>query len=182
MQKSDDKNKWANTFCEFMEIESARVPPELLENVRSSILNALNPSGWFVFLKTSLIYLTVGLLTLFFCPQFGISFTSHLGIMPFLMKFGETVCMLGCGAIFAGTSLLVASILLKPEEIRVLRENQILHLTSLATLSLGSFLCLGAEIFEAISLIWMLGAILGGALSLELGWKIRKFSLTVRST
>jgi hypothetical protein len=144
----------------------------VLKQVRAE----LNPSAFAVFTKTALIHAFVGGLTLLFCPQFGIKLTSSHGVMPYLMKFGEGFCMLGCGAVFTAMSLLVASIALRAEEVRALKRNWPLQLAILAMLSLGALLCLGGEILLTLGLIWAVGAIIGGAVSLEAGWAYRRHS------
>lgn len=159
---------------EFMAVEPVSVPKAVETSVFSLIDEALHPSPLKVFVRVALIQFVVGSFTLLFCPQFGVSFLSSHGIMPFLMQFGESVCMLGCGAIFTSLSLLLVSFLLRPEEIRSLRRHEVLHLFSLSTLSLGALLCLGGEIVFTLGLVWLLGAMIGGAATLELGWFIRR--------
>lgn len=177
--KKNEKKDWVNEFNEYLLIESVNVPISHSTNVLAQIHQELNPTSLKVFGKISLIHFAMGLLTLLFCPQFGISVTSGLGLMPYLMKFGDSICMLGCGAVFTSLSLFTASLVLKPEEVRVLKQNQILQLATLSTLSLGAFLCIGGEIVFALGLAWILGAIIGGTLSLEVGWKLRLLSAKV---
>jgi hypothetical protein len=97
-----------------------------------------------------------------------------MGLMPYLIKFGDSICMLGCGALFTGFSFFIASLALRPEEIRVFKQNEILQLVTIASLSLGAFLCVGGEVVASLGLIWIFGALIGGALSLEAGWTLRK--------
>ena len=170
----NNKKSWETEFREFAEAESVSVPEALSAHVLETIHHEMNPAALTVFTKVVFIQAVVGAVSLLFCPQFGVSLTSSLGIMPYLMKFGESVCMLGCGGLFAGLSLLAASLLLKPEEVRSLKQHEVLHLVSLATLSLGAFLCLGGEIVFTLGLVWLLGAVLGGAISLEAGWALRR--------
>jgi hypothetical protein len=169
----NDKLSWEKDFAEFMNKGETQVPDALSTQVLSQIHKELNPSATNVFLKIAFIQFAVGSVSLLFCPQFGISLTSSQGIMPYLMKFGEGVCMLGCGAIFTAFSLLIASFALRPEEVRALKQHELLHLLSLATLSLGAFLCLGGEIVLTLGFVWILGAIIGGIFTLELGWALR---------
>jgi hypothetical protein len=164
-------------FAEFLASERGEVPPGLSRELFTRVHADLNPSSAQVFGKISLIQLGVGTGSLLFCPQFGIAFTSSRGIMPYLMQFGEGICMLGCGALFTGVSILVGSLILRPEEVRVLRERKILLLASLATLSMGAFLCLGAEVVAGLGVAWVLGAFLGSVTTLEIGWRLRRLSL-----
>jgi hypothetical protein len=169
---------WEQDFAEFSSAESARVPDSMAAPVLDQIRSDLNPSAYSVFLKTALIHAAVGALTLLFCPQFGLKLTSSHGVMPYLMKFGEGFCMLGCGAVFTALSLLVTSLALRAEEVRVLKRSWPVQLGFLAMFSLGAFLCLGGEIVLTLGLIWAVGAILGGGVSLEAGWAYRRISAT----
>lgn len=174
-----EKNKrldWETDFREFLEMEEVAVPQALSARVADPILRKLNPSFWQVFLKLILIQAVAGGVSLLYCPQFGVSFTSSHGLMHYLMQYGETVCMVGCGALFTGASLLVASFALRPEEVRVFREHRLLQMTSIAALSIGAFFCVGGTIVGGLALVWALGAIVGGMVTLELGWSIRRLT------
>jgi hypothetical protein len=172
----NDKNfsAWQKDYEEFSSASGEAVPVAMSAAISERVRSDLNPSAFRVFGKTAVIHSFVGAATLLFCPQFGVSFTSGMGLMPYLMKYGESVCMLGCGALFTAVSLMVASLVLRPEEVRALKENEILQLATLSTLSLGAISFLGGEIALTLGFVWLLGAILGGALSLEAGWVFRK--------
>lgn len=174
MERSKNAYGWEKEFIEFASIEPVEAPAMVSAAVLKQVSDDLHPSAIKVFSKTALIHTLVGLTTLLFCPQFGLSFTSSMGLMPYLMKYGESVCMLGCGAFFTGISLLVVSLVLRPEEVRALKERQVLQLAFLSTLSLGAFVCLGGEVVLSLGLAWALGAIVGGALTLEAGWACRR--------
>lgn len=178
-----DKNKkiqseWVKDFQEFLAVDALEAPSALSNKILSTVSDLLNPSPFMVFGKLSLIHFIVGFMTLLFCPQFGLSLTSSMGLMHYLMQFGKEVGMLGCGAFFIGTSLFAAAMILKPEEINVLRRGKLIQLASLSTLSFGAFIAFGAEIVIGLGLIWVLGAILGGAASLEIGNWFRKVCAT----
>lgn len=177
MENKPNFKDWQKDFTDFADAEPASVPGSLSSSVLRRIRNELNPGAVLVFTKTALIHAFVGTATMLACPQFGFSFTGSHGVLHYLMRYGESVCMLACGAIFTAFSLLVASLVLKPEEVRAFRGNQVLQLASLSTLSLGVFLCVGASIVFTLGLVWALGAIVGGAISLEAGWAYRKFSM-----
>ena len=168
MEKNNGKE-----FSEFLSAQ-AQVPQELTIDLRTIVAADLSPSKLKVFAKTSSIQFLVGAVTLLFCPQFGVAFTSHMGLMSLLMKFGDTVCMFGCGALFTSLSLLASSLLLKPEEVRALRASSILQLGFLSTLSLGALVCLGGQVVVLLGLTWLIGAFIGGLVSLEVGWGLRQ--------
>lgn len=171
--KNSKKTNWESEFADFLMSEPVEVPHMITEMIISKIQNELNPSFLQVFIKISSIHLFVGLVTLLFCPQFDISITSQLGLVPYLMQFGHEVCTFGCGAIFVGISLLASSFYLKPEEVKVLKRYAFLQLLVLSSLSLGFFVALGAEVILSLGLIWLAGATIGGVLSLDVGWALR---------
>ena len=173
MQKKNEP-LWGKDFAEFHSIEATEVPSQLSEKVLGRIHAELHPSPFLVFGKTTAIHLLAGLVTLLFCPQFGVSFTSNMGVMGYLMRFGESVCMLGCGALFMALSLFIASFALKPEEVRTLKGSELFQLAGLSALSLAVFICAGAEVVFSLGIIWFAGAVLGGILSLEAGWILRR--------
>lgn len=174
MKKNNDSSLWQKEFAEFASAETQEVPSSLSSAVIEQVRQDLRPSAFAVFTKLVLLQALVGAATLLICPQFGVSFTSSMGLMHYLMQFGPSVCMLGCGAFFTGASLLVASALLRPEEIRAVKEKELLQLALLSTLSLGALLFAGGEMVLSLALIWALGSILGGALTLEAGWTVRR--------
>jgi hypothetical protein len=165
---------WTQEFDDFLAADEIQPPKAVSLVVLSKVRRDLNPIAWLVFWKLAMIHVFVGTLTLVFCPQFGFSFTSSMGLMNVLMRYGEAFCMFGCGALFLGVSTLVASLLLRPEEIRVIRRHEVLQLTLLASLSVGVFLCvLGGGVIAALTGVWLVGSIIGGVATLELGWAIR---------
>jgi hypothetical protein len=177
MKKNNEMGRLKEEFREFSSLEGISVPKNLSENIFKKIRADLNPPATMVFLKVTFIHLFVGLATLAFCPQFGVSFTSSMGLMTYLMQYGEAVCMMGCGALFIGASLLAASLLLRPEEVKVIHRNRILQITSLASLSVIVLSMMSGDVAITLGLVWMLGAIVGGAASLQVGWTIRRFAV-----
>ena len=175
--KKNEKLSWEADFVEFVSTELVDVPQSVERETLSAIARELRPSSLSVFGKVLAIHVVVGLITLSYCPQFGVGLTSGMGLMPFLMKFGESVCMLGCGALFLSFSLLAASLLLRTEEVRILKQNIVLQILSLSVLSIGTLLVAGAEVAAILALVWTGGALVGGVLSLEAGWTLRKYLL-----
>ncbi len=161
-------------FDEFQHGSEVRPPISLTEKVLAFVHKDLNPSAWSVFSKLALVQVLVGFATLLFCPQFGYSPTGIHGIMHVFMQFGNTVCMAACGALFVGSSLLMASFVLKAPEVRVLRSHRLLQVTLISLMAVGTFLCLGAEVFELLTLAWIIGSVVGGLSSLEIGWQVRQ--------
>lgn len=172
MQKSESDIR-DKELLEFLSSQPAEVPESLSRSILSSVQVDLHPSAFKVFGKVFLFQVVVGFITLLFCPQFGFSMTASMGIMPYLMKLGEHICMFGCGVFFTSLNFLVASFLLRPEEARVLRQREILYVASVTALALGFFICFGEKIIFTFGLVWLCGAIFGGLVTFETGWWIR---------
>lgn len=177
MGNKQDFSAWQKEFAQFTATAPVVASEQITKSIGDQICSDLHPSAFRVFAKAALIHTFVGAATLLACPQFGVSFTNSHGLMHYLMQYGDSVCMLACGAFFTAFSLLVASLVLRPEEVRAIKNNQILQLAFLTSLSLGAFLFIGGQIVLTLALIWSLGAIIGGAISLEAGWAYRKFSI-----
>src|SRR6185312_8070245 len=112
-------------FEDFKNTKDISPPNWVNELIFSRIRRDLNPSGLSVFKKLAFIQLLTGIITLMFCPQLGIGFfKDNMGLMSLLMKFGDNICMAGCGALFLSISALASVIFLRPEEISVLKKNQ----------------------------------------------------------
>jgi hypothetical protein len=157
-------------FKEFMQTDSVTPPFILQENIFSIVHKDLNPSVWYVFSKMSLIHLSAGIVTLSLCPQFGFRFFGEgPGLMRFFSHLGTYACTSLCGAFFVGTSLFVSGFVLRPEELKSLRNHRWLQVSTLTFLSLGAFIMLDTKILFAFAASWLVGSILGGVAMLELG-------------
>ena len=93
-----------------------KVPPQLDKSTRELISTAIN---FKVTLIKFFISMVVGLLiTLFLCPQFGISLSNdHQSFSHFIMELGPTVCGAYCGAVFFAGGSLATSLVLRRNEI-----------------------------------------------------------------
>jgi hypothetical protein len=162
-------------FEDFKNIEEVNPPRLVSEMILSRIRADLNPSGLTVFKKLILIQFVTGVITLMFCPQFGIGFLKNsMGLMGVLMRFGDNICMAGCGAVFLGLSALISILILRPEEVRVLKKNELVQFPILALSVLGIFTCLGAPVLTTLGMAWMIGSIIGAVSTLEVGLIIKK--------
>src|SRR4051794_2306331 len=139
MRKNLDHNQ--NDFLDFKNIEPVAPPLHLTETIVDEVHRNLNPSAWKVFSKLSLVHFLVGLVTLSICPQFGFRILGNgTGLMGTFMTLGPYACELACGSFFLGSSILVASVVFKPEELRQLRRNEFLAVSALALMSMGFFI------------------------------------------
>lgn len=168
------QSEWTKEFQDFLQTEEIAPPRHLSDQIISRIQTDLNPSPWSVFSKLALIHALTGTITLLFCPQFGFSLFDGMGLMQLFMKYGEQACMVGCGAVFMGGSSLLASLVLGPEEIRVLRSKELLQISALGLLSMGILICAGTGVVLEMLFLWLAGSVLGGIATFEIGWQIRK--------
>jgi hypothetical protein len=161
-------------YEEFKQLEPMLPPKSVSESLLARVCADLHPSAWKVFSKLALIHFFTALGTLSLCPQFGWRlFGDGMGLMQYFSGLGDTGCGVACGSLFLGSSLLIATFLLRPEEVRRLRKNRVLELGALTLLSLGFFVMIHAEIAIGFLLAWLVGSVLGGIATLELGWVIR---------
>lgn len=161
-------------FAQFLSTSPISPPKEISNGILKKISKDLNPSPEFVFFKIGIIHLTIGSITLLFCPQFGFGFLSGMGIMHFFMALGKLACSILCGSFFLGSSTLFIGILLSREEMKVVRKNRFIKISFLGLLSLLIFHIFGELIVPGLAFAWLLGGILGGILSLEAGWYLKK--------
>ena len=172
--------EWSAEFEGFLKANEATPPKAVAEIVLNRVASDLNPPAWNIFAKLSLIHLIVGGATLLACPQFGISILPGMGLMAIFMKFGHTACMAACGAFFLGGSFLLAALALRPEEVRKLRQAELIYVVSLAAVSAAVLICVGGTMILQLGLAWLAGSLLGGILTLELGWRVRTWAVTKR--
>lgn len=171
----DPKNKDDKDFLDFINSKGVNPPEELSNKILSFVKADLNPSHQIVFSKILSIQAFIGFLTLVFCPQFDHSLTNNYELFHYFHhKFGESICMALCGSIFVGSGALFAAYLLKPVEVRKVKESKFLYYTFISILALSSFFVLGSEIYLNLASYWLLGAIIGGLLIFELNRLIRK--------
>jgi hypothetical protein len=168
------KPDWKSDWNEFENAESKSPPLILGDRVLATVYADFHPRLWRVFSKLALIHALTGALTLSLCPQFGLRlFGEGMGLMGTFMKLGDYGCMVACGFVFLGMTLLIAAFVLRPEEVRAIRNHRILGLACLSMLSLGVFIMADAEIVIGFAAAWALGSIMGGAIALELVWNFR---------
>lgn len=144
------------------------------DRVLTRVRMDLNPSPFRVFSKLLAVHALTAVVTLSLCPQFGFRlFWDGMGLMHYFMALGPYGCFVACGSFFTGMSLLIACLVLRGEEIRKIRQNRWLELGALTLVSLGFFVMVSAEVIFGIAVAWLVGALVGSVLSLELGWMLR---------
>lgn len=157
-------------FCD--ESNKVEVPPHLFNKIKARLF----PNPWKVFSKISVIHGVVGFLSLGICNQFGLNpFKTAYSLSDLFMKTaGHNFCMLACGILFISTTYLFSNIFLTLEELESIRKYEWLQLGVLSMASLASFYFFGAELVGTFVGLWLLGAVIGGILSIEISFKIRQ--------
>lgn len=168
--KRDEKD-----FLDFMNSKGVHPPESLSHKILNFVQADLNPSHRVVFLKLLGIQAFIGFLTLIFCPQFDLSLTNNYELFHYFhYTFGTNICMAVCGSIFVGSGAVFAVYLLKPSEIRKIKEFKLLYYFSISIFALSIFFILGAKIYLTLSLYWLIGATFGGIAFFEFNSFIRK--------
>lgn len=171
-KKKDNLSEWMSGFSEFLNADSVSPPAHLNERIGNLVHQLLNPSSLLVFGKLAVIAALASSVSLFFCPQFGYG-TRGPGLMMFLMDISPLLCHFGCGVLFVGVGVFVSTFVLRQEELRVLKETKYLQVSALSASMLGMFLCFGSQGFFTMELMWLLGGIVGGLVSVYGGSMIR---------
>lgn len=170
------KPQMLSEFSKFMDSSEAidhAQARDLRERTLQPIINELSPTPTRVIGKIATIHLVLGTITLLFCPQFGVGFLAdHTGLMAFFMRFGPVACAALCGAFFMGTTTAAAAWVLSRSETQKLRRQSVWTLPLLSGVSLGLFLAGGGHV-DQTWLPWIVGAVAGGAMSLETGFQLR---------
>ena len=149
-------------------------PSETLDRkVSNRVRSLLHPPIALVLGKMTLIYGAVGTGILLICPQFGLTLASGHGLLHWFSLMGPYPCMAACGALFLGSGAVVAGIVLRPEELRMLWPLRLFYFVSFGLLALALFWALGAEIALGLGLAWLVGSVGGEGLAFELGWRYR---------
>ena len=162
-------------YLDFSSSEETQPPSSISSAILIEIHERMTPPPYLVFLKLAAVVFTVGLMNLTLCPQFGLGFARHSGLMEFFMNFGSQGCRIACGAFFLGSGLFLASIILNPEDILVARKSIFLQASFLGAIALVAFVACGAEVYFQAALLWLMGSIVGGTISMELGFMIKRY-------
>lgn len=171
------KNKshdFLTDYQEFIESEQI-VPNELNDKVLFKVSQLISPNAWMVFLKLLGVHFVMGFLSLSFCHQFGLNpFRTQRSLADWFMEVGgHHICMLLCGLLFLSLSIFAAGYLFTTEEVRSLKQHELLQNFSLGVISLGLFAAFGAEIALGLAVLWLIGGFVGGLLALAAVFQIR---------
>ncbi len=171
---NQDPKLLSEEFKTFMEAGEVAPPQSVNSKILAQVSQDLNPSFMNVFLRVLSIHAVLSIVTLSICSQFGVQLFPLLDLMNTFMSYvGHTYCMTFCGALYLGSSALSLSLVLTPEQVRVVRRNSPLQFLILSFVSLAVFLFFGAKILLFPALLWLTGAMVAGIFSLEIGWILR---------
>lgn len=148
-----------------------------VENIHEKILKTvhqeLHPKLSHLIGKLFFIHFLTAVVTLSVCPQFGFkAFKLPINLMHSFMFFGLPICNFLCGLFFTTTSMLVASLVLKRDEVRALKYQKMLASGALLLSSIGFFSIMNPNLFIEFSLMWLAGAVLGIVSTLEISSRV----------
>jgi len=155
-------------YEDFLNSEGIGPSKELDDKIINYVKYDMNPDMKIVFVKLLGIQTFIGILTLLFCPQFEISLTNNHDLYHYFhYTFGTYGCFAICGALFVGSGAIFASYLLKKSEVRKIRSNKSLCYLAISLIAVSLFILFGAEVYLTAALAWLVGAVLGGLLMVE---------------
>lgn len=168
-----DKNL-TKDFIDFISSPGIEPSAEVSNSILSYIHQEMNPSRRRLFMKILGIHSIVSIFSLSLCSQFGIqTFPVFDAMNTFMKVMGDTYCLALCGFLYFAMSSLIFAFTLRPEEIYAIRKDRYSQILLLAGVSLGVFLCFGANVLALPSIFWLSGALVGGFGALEVGWRLR---------
>lgn len=169
------KNDWLKEFTEFSNITTDGSP--VSASSYATLKKRLFPDPWVVFGKVLAIHAVVGSLSLVVCNQFGLNpFQTQQSLTDWFMRVaGHNFCMFLCGTFFMMTTYLLANLFLSLEEVEAIKRYEWLQTGIIGLVSLVSFYFFGAELVGTFMLLWIVGAFLGGFLSIEGSYRVRRW-------
>ena len=174
MEKKCVNEEWGREFLEFIEAEPIAPPIAVSEKIHKAIAGDLRPLIWKVLLKFGMIQVAVAFMTLLVCPQFEVDLgivrhdDAHLRAL-----LGELGYMALCGAIFLSSGAILATIILRVEELRAIRKGEYLYLFIASALALMIFWQLGTPTVFASYAAWFAGAFGGSMAAFEMVKRLR---------
>jgi hypothetical protein len=170
----EDKKTWQSEFKEFLSIDPAGI--EVSPSLFTKIKNRLFPNPWVVFGKVTLVHIFFGILSLSVCNQFGLNpFDTSFSLSSWFMKIGgHPFCMSLCGVVFMGSTYVFSNLFLTLEELESVKRQKWLQSGVFSLVSLAAFYFFGAQLVATVTILWLLGALMGGVLSVELSYRLRQ--------
>jgi len=168
------KNEWLKEFTEFSNLNFER--NQIPASAYTKLKQRLFPNPWVVFGKVLVIHTIIGSLSLAVCNQFGLNpFNTQQTLTDWFMRIaGHNFCMLLCGTFFMMTTYILANVVLTLEEIETIKRYEWLQTGIFGLISLAAFHFFGAELVGTFIILWFIGALVGGYLSIEGSYRFRR--------
>jgi len=165
--KSGQDKLWLKDFREFTNLEPIQPPHFLSDKILLKTQKKLCPQASVIFSKLLLVHTFVGTLSLAVCDQFGVTpFSTGFSLSHYFMSLGHGFCMVLCGFLFIGLSVISSWLFLSSDEFRLMRRKSPQHLLLLIVMSFLTLKFFGAEVTWGFASLWFLGAFIGGLLPL----------------
>jgi len=162
-------------FGGFIAAEPIAPDRETDKSILRMVENDLRPALWKIYTKLTLAEVGAGLLTLTICPQFGLGFGQHNELLHALhLSTPPVIFYLLCGLLFVTLGAAMGGLVLSRDEIRTVGYGKYVYFAGYTALAYFAFVTLGAEVFVASSLTWMLGAMLGNLLGFGVVTRLRQ--------
>lgn len=168
------KKPSSSDYESFMSGESIDAPEILSKDILHKVRRELKPSHRLVIGKLLFIQGFIGLITLFFCPQFDLSLTGNYSLFHFFHRnFGQNICMAICGGIFLGSGAIFASFILSQAELEKVKNSKLLYYLAMSLIFLTTFMILGVEVYLELAVYWVLGAMLIAIFLFDISSRVR---------
>lgn len=142
---------------------------DVKENIFKHVESKIKPKLSHLLGKIFFIHALTAVVTLTVCPQFGIKFLKlPVNLMHSFMFLGLPICNFICGIFFTASSFIVMSFILSRDEIRFIKHHNIAATMTVILTSIGFFEIMNPNLFLEFSFLWLIGAILGSMLTLEM--------------
>jgi len=166
-------NRKSSEYLSFL--QSDEKPSQKLDSQVQASFELKAKKEWYVFLvKLGAIHLFSGLITLSFCPQFGLNpFRASPHLPHIFMSYGLWACGFFCGSIFMGSGAFLRWIFLSSRDRFMIAPKGLQATLILSAVLYGSLMMLGrnstqqlASFSIAFFLSWVVAAVLWERLSL----------------
>jgi len=145
-------------FESFLRSDTAP-PSEMDRRVLTEIRSKLNPSLAKAVSKLFLFNTVGSVAALALCPQYGLSLTGGMGLMPFFMQIHPVFCFFVCGFLWMVGGQVLANLFITWDERRVLSHYYWGAGFSFILFSILAFACFGSLTLDLWLLTWVLGAL-----------------------
>lgn len=159
---SDTETQSLREFCDFVEAEPVEPASTMDARIMARVNKELRPSLAWLYAKFATIEAGAGVVTLFFCPQFGFSITGHNSFFHALHEqAGFFTFYLICGLLFVILGAAMSALLLGYNELKSIGKSRYLYYLVFGVVAFLAFFIAGGEGLWLSAMPWILGAYLG---------------------